>query len=74
MDAWKRCIELADVLCAMGSLNARQKDGMEKALLLCEGVAVATDRMQGDTASAVVLLKVPIAPLSEPLSLSPLLP
>lgn len=43
---------------ALGSLNARQRDNIEKALLICEPVAVATDRLQRDCANGVLLLQV----------------
>lgn len=58
MDGWKRCLELSDLLSAMGCMLGRQRDVIEKGLLLCEGVAVATDRLQQDSASAVVLVQV----------------
>ena len=58
VDAWKRVLELGDMFGAMGALTSRQRDCIEKAVLICEPVAVATDRVQSDMATAVILLQV----------------
>jgi hypothetical protein len=51
-------LQLRDVLNAIGGIGARDWDGIEKAILLCEPVAVATDRVQADSTNAVMLIKV----------------
>jgi len=58
LDAWKRALDLDDVLAALGSVVGRQRDTIEKALCLCEPIAVATDRLQGDQASAITVIQV----------------
>jgi hypothetical protein len=58
LDAWKTALQLKPVLTALGTVTDTQWQNLEKAIIICEPVGVATDRIQGDTCNAVLLLKV----------------
>ena len=58
VDCWRSMIQLRPVINALGIVTTRDWDSVEKALLLCEPVAVATDRIQGDDCTSTNLLQV----------------
>eukprot|EP00660_Eupelagonema_oceanica_P006932 gene6932-747_t len=62
IDAWKAALDLKDIIIAIEkgkkkTITKTQWESMEKAILLCDPVGVATDIVQSDAAQSIVLLQ-----------------